>query len=80
MSMRIMIAVVGMLISGKIKHEMNKRKRSLDEEAFNWRLDCFLCEKRVYDGKKRGQSSASQVRTLPIRETLIERCKKRTDD
>ena len=54
--------------------------RSSDEQAFNWRLDCFLCEKQVYDGKKRGQSSASQVRTLPIRETLIERCKERTDD
>ena len=65
----------------KASNEQKKKMlRSSDGQAFNWRLDCFLCEKRVYDGKKCGQYSVSQVCTLPIRETLIERCKKRTDD
>ena len=39
----------------KASNEQKKKMlRSSDEQAFNCRLDCFLCEKLVYDGKNVG--------------------------
>ena len=60
--------------------QCNKTLISSSQGSFSWKLDCFLCEKQAKDGKGRMHSSVSQVSTLPIRDTLIERCKERNDE
>ena len=57
--------------------ELPRKKLRLSlEERFNWKIQCFLCEKRA----EKKHSSVCDVTTLPLRETLIDRCKERNDE
>ena len=53
-----------------------KRLRSSLDKVFNWKEDCFLCDKPC-DGKK---GKFKQVMTIKIRQNVIESATNRNDE
>ena len=53
-----------------------KKLRSLIDHIFKWKDDCFMCDKPC--DKRRGKFR--EAMTLTLRNTVLERARKRTDD
>ena len=50
-----------------------KRLRSSIDNTFDWKTNCFLCTKKAM----RKYSTVARVETLPLIQTLIDRCESR---
>ena len=52
-----------------------KRLRSSIDNTFDWKTNCFLCAKK----EMRKYSTVARVETLPLIQTLVDRCESRED-
>ena len=53
-----------------------KRLKSSIENAFDWKMNCFLCGKKAV----RQYSTVARVETLPLLNTLINCCQEKGDE
>ena len=60
-----------------VEHQVpSKKLRSSNAHIFNWKTDCFFCDKLC--DKRRG--NFSEATTLPLRNKVIDHARRRTDD
>jgi len=58
----------------------SKSAKRLERTAFQWKRDCFFCEKACkIDSKHPNRVDWQEVRTLPMREKIIKICGERGD-